>query len=192
MKKIMLAITALSLSLGSFAESWKIDPAHTRIHFSTQYLVLTDVEGDFKKFDGTVSSYKADWSDLTTNLKVEVASISTDNEMRDNHLKSDDFFNAEKFPFITFKSKGIRMIDKNKYILTGELTIRDVTKTVELPLVYGGIVKDPWGNTKAGFKATGKINRKEYNLMYKNSAASGEAIVADDVEFKVDIVLIKQ
>ena len=90
--------------------------------------------------------------------------------MRDNHLKSDDFFNAEKFPFITFKSKGIKMIDKNKYILTGDLTIRDVTKTVELPLVFGGIVKDPWGNTKAGFKATGKINRKEFNLKYKNAA----------------------
>ena len=146
MKTIILAFTAFALSLGSFAESWKIDPAHTRIHFSTQYLVITDVEGEFKKFDGTFSSNNADWSYLSTNIQVDVSSISTDNEMRDNHLKSDDFFNAEKFRFITFKSTGIKMIGKNKYVLKGDLTIRDVTKNVELPLVHGGIVKDPWGN----------------------------------------------
>ena len=84
------------------------------------------------------------------------------------------------------------LIDKNKYVITGDLTIRDVTKTVEVPLVYGGTVKDPYGNTKAGFKATGKINRKEYNLKYNGAAATGEAVVSDDVEFKIDVVLIKQ
>jgi polyisoprenoid-binding protein YceI len=192
MKKITLILTAIALSITSFAESWKIDPAHTKIHFTAQYLLITDVEGDFKKFDGTVTSLKHDWTDLTANINVQVASLSTDNEMRDNHLKGDDFFNAEKFPVISFKSKGIKMIDKNNYVLTGDLTIRDVTKTVELPLVYGGTVKDPWGNTKAGFKAKGKINRKEFNLKYSGAAATGEAVVSDDIEFGIDAVLIKQ
>ena len=84
------------------------------------------------------------------------------------------------------------MIDKNKYVLSGDLNIRDVTKTVHIPLVYNGTVKDPWGNTKAGFKATGKINRKEYGLKYKDASAAGEAVVSDEIEFNLDIVLIKQ
>ena len=192
MKKITLAFAALILSLTSFAQTWKIDPAHTKIHFSTKYLVISETEGEFKTFDGTFTSAKPDWTDLKAEVTVQVSSLTTDNDMRDNHLKGDDFFNAEKFPTITFKSKGVKMIDKNKYVLSGDLTIRDVTKSVEVPVVYGGTVKDPWGNIKAGFKATGKINRKDYNLKYSAAAATGEAVVSDDVDFTIDAVLIKQ
>lgn len=192
MKKITLSLAAILLSISSFAQNWKLDPAHTSIHFSASYLVITDVEGEFKKFDGIFSSAKPDWTDLKAEVTAQVSSITTGNDMRDNHLKSDDFFNAEKYPVITFKSKSVKMIDKNKYILTGDLTLRDVTRTVELPVVYGGTVKDPWGNIKAGFKATGKINRKDFNLKYSNAAATGEAVVGDEVEFKIDAVLIKQ
>ena len=192
MKKILLTLIVIAISNSSFAQNWKIDGAHTSIHFTTKYLAITDVEGEFKSFKGTVTSSKEDWTDLQGEIILDVNSITTDNEMRDKHLKSDDFFNAEKFPSITFKSKGIKMIDKNKYIITGDFTIRDVTKTVELAVVYGGTVKDPWGNTKAGFKATGKINRVDYGLLYKNAAATGEAVVSDVVEFRLDAVLIKQ
>lgn len=192
MKKITLAFAALILSLSSFAQNWKIDPAHTKIHFSAKYLVISETEGEFKTFDGTFTSAKPDWTDLKADVTVQVNSLATDNDMRDNHLKGDDFFNAEKFPTITFKSKGVKMIDKNKYVLSGDLTIRDVTKSVEVPLVYGGTVKDSWGNIKAGFKATGKINRKDYNLKYSAAAATGEAVVSDDVDFTIDAVLIKQ
>jgi len=192
MKKITLTIAAIAISISSFAQNWKLDAAHTKIHFTADYLVISEVEGEFKKFEGTVTSAKGDWTDLKTDIIVDVNSISTDNEMRDNHLKGDDFFNAEKFPTITFKSKGIKMIDKNKYTLTGDLTIRDVTKTVDMPVVYGGTVKDPWGNIKAGFKATGKINRKEFGLNYKGAAATGEAVVSDEIAFWLDGVLIKQ
>jgi len=192
MKKITLAIAAIAISISSFAQNWKIDAAHTKIHFKAGYLVISEVEGEFKKFEGTLSSAKEDWTDLKADITIDVKSITTDNEMRDNHLKGDDFFNAEKFPTITFRSKSIKMIDKKNYVLTGDLTIRDVTKAVQLPVVYGGTVKDPWGNIKAGFKATGKINRKEFNLNYKNAAATGEAVVSDDVEFWLDGVLIKQ
>ncbi len=192
MKKIIIASAMIAAAFTSNAQNWKVDPSHTKITFSTKYLVISDVEGEFKDFDGTFSSTKPDWTDLKANVTVKVASISTDNEMRDKHLKRDDFFNAEKYPTINFASTGIKMIATNKYVLQGKLTIRDVTKTVELPLVYSGTVKDPWGNIKAGFKATGKINRKEYNLKYNNAAATGEAVVSDDVEFTINAVLIKQ
>jgi polyisoprenoid-binding protein YceI len=192
MKKLLTAIAIMATAFTVNAQNWKIDPAHSKIIFNTKYLVISDVEGQFNKFEGTFNASKPDWSDLTANVTVDVASLSTDNEMRDNHLKSDDFFNAEKFPTINFSSTGIKMIEKNKYVLTGKLTIRDVTKDVQIPLVYSGTVKDPWGNIKAGFKATGKINRKDYNLKYNNAAATGEAVVSDDVEFTINAVLIKQ
>jgi polyisoprenoid-binding protein YceI len=170
MKKITLTVAAVTIAISSFAQNWKLDPAHSKIHFTTQYLVISEVQGEFKTMEGTFTSSKPDWTDLQATVTTQVSSLTTDNEMRDNHLKSEDFFNAEKFPTLTFKSKSVKMIDKNKYVLTGDLTIRDVTKTVELPVVYGGTVKDPWGNIKAGFKATGKINRKDYNLKYNNAA----------------------
>jgi polyisoprenoid-binding protein YceI len=192
MKKLLLALSIATAAITANAQNWKLDPAHTKITFSTKYLVISDVEGEFKDFDGTFTSSKDDWSDLKTSVTIKVASINTDNEMRDKHLKSDDFFNAEKFPTMTFVSTGIKMVDKNKYVLVGKLTIRDVTKIVELPLTYSGTVKDPWGNIKAGFKATGTINRQDYNLKYKNAAATGEAVVADEVEFTINAVLIKQ
>ena len=192
MKKLNLTIIAALVAAGSFAQNWKMDPAHSKIRFTTKYLVISDVDGEFKKFDGTFTSSKPDWSDLAASVSVDVNSLTTDNDMRDKHVKSDDFFNAEKFPTITFKSKSVKNLGGNKFVLTGDLTIRDVTKQVEVPVVYNGTVKDPWGNTKAGFKATGKINRKEFNLKYNSAAGTGEAVVGDEVEFTADFVLIKQ
>ena len=192
MKKVLTLIAAVALSATAIAQNWKLDGSHSKIRFTTKYLVISDVDGEFKKFEGTFTSSKADWSDLQATMTVQVPSITTDNEMRDKHLLSDDFFNAEKFPTMTFTSTGIKSLGNNKYVLSGNLTVRDVTKKVEVPLVYGGQVKDPWGNLKAGFKATGKINRKDFGLKYANAAASGEAVVGDEVEFTIDAVLIKQ
>lgn len=192
MKKTLLLAALAFFSFSTFAQEWKLDRAHSKIGFSTKYLIISDVNGEFKEYDGKITSEKADWSDLKADVTVQVSSLTTDNDMRDKHLASDDFFNVEKFPTITFSSTGIKAIGKNKYILSGNLTIRDVTKKVDLPLVYNGTVKDPWGNTKAGFKATGTINRKDYGLKYSNAAATGEAVVADNVDFTIDAVLIKQ
>jgi polyisoprenoid-binding protein YceI len=191
MKKITLAVALIAMTVTAFAQNWKIDGAHSKIRFTTKYLLISDAEGEFKKFDGTVTSSKPDFSDLQATVTVDVNSITTDNDMRDGHLKSDDFFNAAKFPTIVFKSTGIKSVGDKKYMLTGTLTIRDVTKTVTLPLVYNGTVKDPFGNTKAGFKATGTINRQEYGLKWSNKAATGEAVVSDDVDFTIDMILIK-
>jgi len=192
MKKITLMAALVAMTATAFAQqNWKIDAAHSKVRFTTKYLVISDVDGEFKKFDGKVTSSAADWSDLQASVSVDVNSISTDNEMRDGHLKSDDFFNAEKYPTMTFKSTGIKSLGNKKYTLTGLLTIRDVTKPVTIPLVYGGTVTDPWGNIKAGFKASGSINRQEYGLKWSNKAATGEAVVGDDVDFTIDLILIK-
>lgn len=191
MKKILFTVAAFAIAASSFAQTWNLDAAHSKIKFTTKYLVISDVDGEFKKLDGTFTSAKSDWSDLNANLSADVNSITTGNDMRDSHLKSDDFFNAEKYPSISFKSKSVKNIGGSKLILSGILTIRDVSKQVDIPVVYNGTVKDPFGNTKAGFKATGKISRKEFNLKYNNAAATGEAVVGDVVEFTIDLVLIK-
>lgn len=192
MKKLLLIASAILFTVSVNAQNWKIDKAHSKIHFTAQYLVISDVDGEFKEYDGTFTSSKADWTDLQADVTVKVASINTENEMRDKHLQGDDFFNAEKYPNITFKSKSVKSLGNKKYVLTGDLTIRDVTRKVEIPVVFGGTVKDPWGNLKAGFKATGTINRKDFNLKYTNAAATGEAVVGDNVNFTIDLVLIKQ
>jgi len=193
MKKNLLSLAAgMLLMTTTHAEGWKLDAAHSKIQFKAAYLLISDTEGDFKKFDGTFSSSKADWTDLKTTIAVDVNSINTENEMRDGHLKGDDFFNAEKYPQIKFESTSVKKIGDKQYVLNGNLTIRDVTKQVSLPVVFNGMVKDPWGNTKVGFKSTGKINRKDYGLKYNGAAGTGEAVVGDEVEFIVDLVLIKQ
>lgn len=192
MKKILLLASAITISLSTYAQNWKLDPSHSKINFTAKYLVISDVDGEFKKFDGTFTSTKGDFSDLQLSVSADVNSISTENDMRDKHLMSDDFFNADKFPKITFVSKGIKSLGNNKFMLSGTLTVRDVTKNVEIPLVYGGTVTDPWGNVKAGFKASGTINRKDYGLKYANAAATGEAVVGDNVEFTINAILIKQ
>jgi polyisoprenoid-binding protein YceI len=193
MKKNLLSLAAgMLLFTASHAQGWKLDPNHSKIRFTADYLVISEVEGDFKKFDGSFSASKSDWTDLKASLSVDVNSVNTDNEMRDGHLKGDDFFNAEKYPQIKFESTGITMTGKNQYVITGNLTIRDVTKKVSFPIVYNGTVKDPWGNVKAGFKSTAKINRKDFGLKYANAAATGEAVVGDEIEFTIDLVLVKQ
>lgn len=191
MKRILTMAVVALMAMSAQAQNWKVDGAHSKVKFNVKYMAISETEGEFKKFDGTATSAKADWSDLNVSFNVDVNSISTDNEMRDGHLKGDDFFNAEKFPKMSFKSKTVKALGNNKFVMTGDMTIRDVTKSIEIPFSYGGTVKDPWGNTKAGFKATSTINRKDFGLKYKDAAATGEAIVGDDVTFTIDLVLIK-
>ncbi|REK00635.1 MAG: polyisoprenoid-binding protein [Bacteroidetes bacterium] len=192
MKKLLSLLTALAFVTIANAQNWKLDNAHSKIHFSAKYLLISDVTGEFKKFEGVINSERPDWSDLKADVTIDVSSINTENGMRDKHLVSDDFFNAEKYPTMTFKATGMKKLDGKKYVMSGDLTIRDVTKKVDLPVVYNGTVTDPWGNTKAGFKATGTLNRQDYNLKYANKAAAGEAVVSDDIDFTIDVVLIKQ
>lgn len=182
MKKLFsLAFLAL-ISLSTFAQTkWNVDNVHSSVKFSVPHLVISEVEGAFKKFNGSIVSTKTDFTDAVVNFNIDVNSINTDNEMRDNHLKGDDFFNSEKYPAMTFKSTSFKKVSGNKYALYGNMTIRDVTKPVKFDVVYGGTAKDGYGNTKAGFKATTVIDRFDYNLKWNALTEAGGATVGKDI-----------
>jgi polyisoprenoid-binding protein YceI len=171
---------------------WALDNAHTGVKFTVSHLVISEVEGSFKTFTGSMTNSKPDFTDAQIDFSVDIASISTDNENRDTHLKSDDFFNAEKFPKMTFKSIVMKKTGDKKYELFGNLTIRDITKKVKFIVTYGGTVKDPWGNIKAGFKATATINRLEYGLKWNTLTEAGGAVVGSDVTISINAEFAQQ
>lgn len=169
---------------------WVVDKPHSNVKFTVTHLLVSEVEGSFKLFEGSLETSKEDLSDARINFTVDVASIDTDNEKRDGHLKSDDFFNAEKFPAMKFVSTSIKSLGDNKYKLLGNLTIRDVTKPVEFDVTYGGSVA-AMGGTKAGFKAKTTINRFDYNLKWDKATETGGLVVGKDVEIVVNAQLNK-
>jgi polyisoprenoid-binding protein YceI len=171
---------------------WAIDPAHTEVQFKVKHLVISTVSGKFEKFDGAVYSSKADFSDAETEFSADIDSINTSQPDRDGHLKSPDFFDAANHPKLTFKSTGIKKTGDSEYLMTGNLTIRGVTKPVQLTVEYGGTTKDPWGNTKAGFEITGKINRKDFGLTWSAVTETGGLVVADEVKLQMAVELAKQ
>jgi polyisoprenoid-binding protein YceI len=181
--KSILMAAMLFVAAGATAQSakWTVDASHSNVKFSVNHLVVSEMEGSFKKFDGTIDATSEDFNNAQLNFTVDVNSINTENEMRDKHLKSDDFFNAEKFPQMTFKSTSFKKTKGNNYALEGNLTIRDVTKKVKFAVTYGGTMKDPYGNIKAGFKTTGTISRKEYGLKWSALTEAGGAVVGDEV-----------
>lgn len=174
------------------AISWKIDPAHSEIQFKVRHLMVTNVTGYFRKFDLTVET---ETDEFNTNKKIEFTaeldSIETNNEQRDTHLKSDDFFNAEKFKQIKISGKNYKS-DGEEATLEGDLTIRDVTKPIKLKVDFGGSVVDPYGQTKAGFTVTGKISRKEFGLVWSAVTEAGQVVVSDDIRILCEIQLVKQ
>jgi len=167
------------------AAKWVVDKVHTNVIFSVSHLVVSDVEGKFKSFDGSLESDKPDFSDAKIFFTVDVSSVNTDNDMRDNHLKSDDFFNAAKFPQIKFESTSFQPTGGNKYKLTGNLTIRDVTKPVVFDVTFGGVA-NAMGGTHAGFKAKATINRFDYNLKWSATTEAGGLVVGKDVDITIN------
>ena len=192
-KLIFGAAIGLLISFNTHAQTkWTLDNAHTGVKFQVTHLVISEVEGSFRNFTGSMTASKPDFTDAQIDFSVDVASITTDNEQRDTHLKSDDFFNAEKFPRMTFKSILIKKTGDKKYELFGNLTIREVTKKVKFSVTYGGTVKDPWGNIKAGFKATTIINRLEYGLKWNTMTEAGGAVVGADVTININAEFAQQ
>lgn len=181
-------------AVAAFAQTpttWAADASHSNVKFKVTHLVVSEVEGAFKVFSGTVKTTNADFNGASVEFTVDVNSIDTDNDQRDAHLKGDDFFSAAQYPKMTFKSTSFKK-SGSKYIMEGDLTIRNVTKRVKFDVTYGGTVKDPWGNTKAGFKARTTINRQEYGLKWNAAVEAGGAVVSDEVEIMVNIELQKQ
>jgi len=184
---LLVAIAFTNTSIAQTAKTWNVDKMHSAVKFTVSHLVISEVDGSFKIFDGSLVSTKDDFTDAKINFTVDVNSINTDNTSRDGHLKGDDFFNAEKYPKMTFVSTSFKKKSGSMYELTGNLTIRDVTKKVTFAVKYGGTTKDPYGNTKAGFKATGTINRLEYGLKWNTVTEAGGAVVGSDIELIVNL-----
>lgn len=171
---------------------YKIDAAHSEITFKVKHLMITNVTGSFTQFEGTLESDADDFSDAKISFDADVNSVTTNNEQRDAHLKGDDFFAAEKFPKLSFVSKSFTKKGDDEYALTGDLTIRDNTKTVELAVEYAGTVTDPWGQVKAGFEINGKINRKDFGLTWGAVTEAGGVVVSDEVKLHLNVQLVKQ
>ncbi|WP_008336725.1 YceI family protein [Alicyclobacillus acidocaldarius] len=171
--------------------AWNVDPSHSTIGFSVKHMMFTTVRGHFKKFSATVV---ADPEDLTTaeiDFTVDVASIDTRDENRDNHLRGADFFDVEKYPHMTFKATKIVKTGPNTYDMTGDLTIRDVTKPVTFHVTYEGMGKNPWGQEVAGFTAQAKINRKDFGLTWNAALETGGVLVSDEVKIELEIEATK-
>lgn len=190
MKKLYLSLMLLAGAMSAKAQTtWNVDASHSNVKFSVIHMLVAETEGSFRTYDGKVITTKPDFDGATIDFSVDVNSINTDNADRDKHLKGDDFFNSEKFPRMTFKSVSFKKISGNNYELVGDLTIRDVTKRVKFDVTYGGIAKDPWGNTKAGFKAKSTINRKDFNLKWSVVSEAGGMVVSDEVNLLINISL---
>lgn len=173
-------------------KTWKIDGAHSQVQFKVKHLVVTTVTGSFGKFDAEMEWPGDDLTSAKINFTAEVDSINTGNAQRDGHLKSDDFFNAAKYPQIKFVSKAVKKIDGDNYKLEGDITIRDTTKPISLNVVYGGTVKNPYNLTVAGFEITGKINRKDFGLKWTASTEAGQIVVSDEVRLDITVEMIQK
>ena len=191
MKKIFAILLLSSLGLGVNAQNivWNVDPTHTTVKFSVTHLMVSEVEGNFKTYSGKVESPSTDFNNGTVEFAIDVNSINTESADRDKHLMGDEFFNAAKYPKIIFKSTSFKKVAGNKYELIGDLTIRNITKKVTFDVKNNGLMKDPWGKMKAGFKATSKINRKDYDLKWSMVTEAGGMVVSDEVDITVNIEL---
>lgn len=191
--KLFVAVTIL-FNTALAQVNWSVDPAHTNARFTVKHLGIAMVDGEFTVLEGSVESKVADSFDgALINFSIDANSIHTRVEARDTHLKSDDFFNAEKYPKLTFKNGVLEKDSNGKLKLTGDLSIRDVTKRVSFDVKQNnGIITDPWGMTRAGFTATTTINRFDYNISYDDKLPTGVPAVAAEVEITVNTEVVKK
>ncbi|MGK9476735.1 YceI family protein [Melioribacter sp. OK-6-Me] len=193
MRKLFLSYIILFLFGGliNAQTRWNFDKSHSTIAFKVKHMVISEVTGYFNQYEGNIVTNGDNFENAKINFTIDVNSINTDNEKRDEHLKSDDFFNSAKYPKITFVGKSFKKIGNNKFKLVGDLTIRDNTKEVTLDVTFNGMVNDPWGNTRAGFKVTGTINRFDFGLKWNALLELGGAVVSENVDIVIDVELIK-
>lgn len=193
MKKLLVLLVVATAGLFAFTpvalNTWKADKAHSKLGFVVTHLMVTDVEGSFKNFESTITASKDDFSDAKITLSADVNSVNTEDDQRDGHLKTADFFDAEKYPKITFVSSNVKKVSANKFVITGALTLHGVTKTVVLNSTLRGVTVNPMNKkTIAGFKVTGTIKRADFNLgaKYPNAMLSDEITLNANTEFVKD------
>jgi polyisoprenoid-binding protein YceI len=168
---------------------WTLDPAHSEIEFKVRHMMIANVKGNFQSFTAEIDG--EDFETATATVEIDAASINTNQADRDGHLRSDDFFGAEKFPKIIFRGKSLTKKHGDEYKLVGDLTIRDITKEISLDVESGGVNKDPWGNDKAGFTVDGKISRKEWGLNWNAALETGGVLVSDEVKVHAEVQFTK-
>ena len=172
--------------------SWKIDPSHSEITFSIRHMMITNVRGRFEDFSGTIEFNEQNPANTLVDVQISANSINTRDPKRDGHLKSPDFLNADQYPYLTFESRKIELVDTTHARLLGDLTIREVTRPVILDVEYNGQSKSPWGATSAGFSARATLNRKEWDLTWNVSLETGGWLVGDEMNVNIELELIKQ
>ncbi len=172
--------------------SWTIDNAHSEINFTVRHMMISNVRGRFEKFSGTVDFNEQNPAQSKVDVQIEAASINTREPQRDGHLKSPDFLDAEKYPVLTFKSTKIDVQDQNHAKITGDLTIRDQTHPVTLEVEFNGLAKSPWGTTSAGFTASTRLLRKNWNLNWNKALETGGVLVGDEIKVDIELEIVKQ
>lgn len=174
--------------------TWTIDPTHTLVEFSTKHMMITTVKGRFTDVKGTITTDDRDPAKASADVTIGTASLNTGTEARDEHLRSADFFDVERFPAITFKSKrisGASLQPGARFEVVGDLTIRDVTKEVTLDATFEGSGKDPWGNEKASFSASTKVDRREFGLTWNAALETGGVLVSNDIRISIEAQAVK-
>lgn len=172
--------------------TWAIDPTHSEIGFKVKHMMFTNVSGKFNQFEATIETQGDAFESSKINFSTDVNSVDTSNTDRDNHLKSADFFDADNFAKLTFASTGIEKVSDSEYKISGDLTIREVTKNITFEAEYSGLMKDPWGNTKIGLSLNGKINRKDFGLTWNAALETGGVLVGEDIKLVAEVQFVKQ
>jgi polyisoprenoid-binding protein YceI len=170
---------------------WSIDPTHSEIHFKVRHLMVSWVTGNFKQFNATVETEGDDITTAKVHFTADIRSISTNNEQRDGHLRTGDFFDAENHPQLSFDGEKLEKIDEENYKLFGTLTMRGVSKPIALKVEYGGMAQDPWGNTRIGFSVSGKINRKDFGVNFSMVSETGSILLGEEVMINANAEFIR-
>ena len=192
LKRLSLTFMILTLfSTMAFPAAWQLDKAHSSVSFSVRHMVISKTTGKFSDFDGTFTFDDKNWTASSAEMTVKAASVNTEEAKRDEHLRQADFFDADKYPDMKFKSKKVIKGEGNEFKLIGDLTIKDVTKEVAFEGEFNGIVNDPWGNTRAGFTVETKIDRQDFNLSFSKTLDTGGLVVGNEVEVVLELELIK-
>lgn len=189
MRKIVLTglVAVLAWTVAAPAATYDIDPTHSTVGFKVRHMMVSNVRGEFTDFQGTYTFDPEHPEATSVEVEIRVASVDTGAEKRDDHLRSDEFFDVANHPVMTFKSTKVVPKGDDEYTLEGDLTIRGVTKRVELDVEFHGQVVDPWGNTRTGFEAEGEINRQDFGVKYSAALDNGGLVVADDVDIELEI-----
>jgi polyisoprenoid-binding protein YceI len=171
---------------------WKLDLTHSELAFRIKHLMISHVPGSFRNFDAEVQTESDDFSAAEIRVTADITSISTSNEQRDQHLRASDFFEAEKYPQLTFQSTRIEKESDDTFYLHGELTMKGVTRLVKLSVEFNGITRDPWGGERAGFSFTGKLNRSDWGIQFNSTLETGGLMLGEEVKVHGEIQLVKQ